>query len=285
MDYEAIPEGERLDIDKVINEEVELGENILYATPISAEETAKAISTLQGLFTENSDAAKTQTLIENINTSLAKTNSTQFYTGTTAKQNINNMIDIKDNIGRLTNYTNQLVVEEITNIINQYNEHLKNLKKNSRRELLEKTADNFNKENHEWDGFPKTKVYEIMDGVAVNGGATAPANDPEFEYFTGDQNTRYEYELIDSTSKDNEIKDDTGYVASVTTTYTNKYKVHKYKQIKCTNYLSCIQSPWDPTFEEIEAQFEKVGCPLPYNKNNPEIKNDPTKNDSWGLNL
>lgn len=286
MANDSIPAGERLDMKDVIAETVDLGENILYATPISAEETASILNQMKEVFAEGATAKTTQTLIDNLDTNLKSTNSNQFYNGDVAQQNINNMKNLKDDIGHLSNYTESIVVEEITNRITEYNEHLKNLKKNSRRELLEKAAAKFNEENHEWDGFPKKKAYKMRDGYSYDGGPTHPSYDPEFDYTTGDDNTEYVV-LVDESncsSKEEKICDPQGNVVQVSYISITGYIIHKYKRIKCTNFLSFIQSPWDPKFEDIEAQFDKVGCKVPYDRNNPEIKNDQTKNNSWGWN-
>lgn len=280
----SIDKGERLDIDPVINETVPLTKNVLTAIPISAEETEAIINNIKDQFAAGGFGSKSIQLIENIDPCLEKTSSKRFYSGEIAQQNRSNMTEIKENLTKLSQATNDIELDTVLTTIKSYNEHLNNIKKNARRELLEKKAAEFNAKNIDWSGFPKSKSYTFRDGYNINGGPNSPYEDSDFEYMNGDKNSRYEYDKNTPTSDSHEehTRDPEGNIVQTSHITTMTYNVHKYKQIDCTNGLACIQSPWDPTFEEIEEQFKKVGCPLPYEPS--DIVGDESKNNSWGWN-
>lgn len=279
-----ILDNERLDIDQVINKNCELSEYVLYATPINSDETASIINNLQDLFAEGALSSSTSELIDGIDPCLSKTNSNRFYKGETAQQNINNMTTVGEHINTLSSSVKEFNVDEITSLISQYNEALKDLKKDSRKKLLEAAAEAFNAKKEEWAGYPKTKTYRSNNGVSPY--PSYPGEDAEFGCcIPEDTHTEeYEYESTDSSSTQNETKDSEGNVISSYTDFSITYKVHKYKKIKYWDFFKIIQSPWDPSFKEIEEMFDKVGCEVPYDRNNPEIQADTSKNNSWGWN-
>ncbi len=281
----AIDAGERLDIDDVLSGAYDgvADANILYAVPIDIEQTINSITQMQDTF--DSYGTQTTELIDNANDVLAKTNSQAFYTGTEAQQNITNITDIGTTISEAGALIKDLAAEEMSSLITQYNEKLIDIKKNVRRQLLEDAAAEFNSENKEWEGYPKTKKYKYRDGWVEGGGAESPMYDSEFNYLMPDDSDteRYDVEIIDSSSTEDPFKDAEGNIVQMSYIEIRTYKVHKYKQITCTNGFKSIQSPWDPTFAEIEAQFDKVGCKVPYDRNNEQIANDQTKNNKWGI--
>ena len=86
-----IPAEERLDFDEVIGRTAPLTEYVLYAVSISKEDTSDIINQMKDLFTGEAVGTATNALIGNIDTSLSKTNSNQFYLGAEAQKNIGNM--------------------------------------------------------------------------------------------------------------------------------------------------------------------------------------------------
>lgn len=275
-----IPAEERLDFDEVIGRTAPLTEDVLYAAAISKEDTSSIINQMKDLFTGEAVGTATNALIGNIDTSLSKTNSNQFYLGAEAQKNIGNMNAIGENITALSNYSSQLDVAEIEGLIQSYNDNLLVLKQDARRCLLEQEANKFNEKKVEWDGFPKTKTYRTENGYGVDyGGATSPENDTEFHGLIGTDNEVYEYEFVDGSSYNKEITDSEGYVVDYVLVGKNTYRIHKYKYIKCNFGTRIIKSPWDPSFEEIEAQFDLVGCPVPYDRTHPQVQSCP--DGSW----
>jgi len=279
-----IADNERLSIDSVINKTCGLSEYLLYATPINPEETAAIINNLQDLFKEGAISSTTSGLIQEIDPCLKKTDSTRFYKGEVAQQNINNMTTVGENINTLSSAVNEFDVTEITSLINQYNEALKDLKKDSRKKLLETAANEFNEKHEEWEPYPKTKTYRTNNGMQSY--PSYPGEDSEFNYcYAEDDHTEeYDYEAIDSGSSQKDIKDSDGNVVQTINEYSTTYRVHKYKKIKYWDFFKIIQSPFDPSFKEIEAMFDKVGCEVPYDRNNPEIQADKNTGNNWGWN-
>lgn len=278
-----IADNEMLGIDSVISEDVALSKYVLYATPINEEETTGILNQLIAATTENQAITNTVGMINEIESTLSKTNSSQFYKGDIAQKNIGIMNEVGTDLNDILTSIGEFDISEIKRLVADYNSHLNNIKKNARRELLEKTAEDFNKENLEWEGYPKNKTYTNVDGMSINGGPRNPLEDSELN----PKNDNEEFEVdgpISSTSNTKDFKDDMGNIITQQTTYTNTYKIHKYKRIKCNFGLKHIQTWLDPTFEDIERQFEYVGCELPYDKEHPAIKNDGTKNNSLGWN-
>lgn len=275
----TIADEERLDFDAVINKTAPLSEYVLYATPISGQETAEIINQMKDLFTGEAVGTATNALIGNIDTSLSKTNSNQFYLGPEAQKNIGNMNTIGEHISDLSNYSSQIDVVQITGLIDQYNSSLSELKHDARRSLLEQAATTFNNKKVEWVDPPITKTYSWKDYEAY--AIQMPNDDPEFLAPT--ENEEYEFEEISFTSEKTDIirDPDTNEVISYSTLYRRKWKIHKYKKINCNKGFKKIKSPWDPTFEEIEAQFDLVGCPVPYDRNHPQVQACAEKNWEW----
>lgn len=279
-----IPAEERLDFDEVIGRTAPLTEYVLYAVSISKEDTSDIINQMKDLFTGEAVGNATNALIGNIDTSLSKTNSNQFYLGAEAQKNIGNMNAIGENITALSNYSSQLDVAEIEGLIQSYNDNLLVLKQDARRCLLEQAANEFNAKKEEWPDFPKTKTYRIEGGAGVgNNGATSPENDTEFRGLIGNDNEVYEYEFVDGTGYWQDLKDADGNVIPGEGYHVEKntYRIHKYKYIKCNWGSRVIKSPWDPSFEEIEAQFDLVGCPVPYDRTHPQVLASAESN--WGI--
>ena len=279
-----IADNEKLDIDSVINKTCGLSEYILYATPINPEETATIINNLQDLFGEGAISSSTSGLIQEIDPCLKKTDSTRFYKGEIAQQNINNMTTVGENINTLSSAVNEFNVTEITSLINQYNEALKDLKKDSRKKLLETAADEFNERKEEWPGYPKTKTYKTSNGMPSY--PSYPGDDSDFNYCREEDGDveEYKYEAIDSGSNQRDIKDNAGNVVQTIIESSTTYKVHKYKRIKYWDFFKIIQSPFDPSFKDIEGMFDKVGCKVPYDRYNPEIQADKNTGQNWGWN-
>lgn len=260
----AVAEDQMLDIDDVINETCELTKYTLYATEISNSNIG-TINSLKEIFSgEGTLPSQTTTMLDDIEPTLSKTNSQRFYSGQTAQTQITNVSEASENLQNLKSSVDSIDVDAISATIDSYNEHLANLKKNSRMKLLKEAAEKFNEEKNEWDGFSKTKKY-TTDGDLLGVG---PMYDSEFNYCCSTDTEEYEYEVISSDSKQEDIKDPNGVVMQ--TIYHNSitYRIHKYKRIKYWEGLGCIYSPLDPKFDEIEEMFGKVGLELPY---------DPTK--------
>ena len=256
----AVAEDQMLDIDDVINETCPLTEYTLYATEISKSNIG-TINSLKEIFSgEGTLPSQTTTMLDEVDPTLSKTNSQRFYSGQTAQNQINNVSDASGNLQGLKSSVENIDVDEISAVIDSYNEHLSNLKRDSRKKLLETAADAFNAKKVEWDGFPKTKTY-TTDGDTYGVG---PMYDDNFNYCCETDTEIYEYEVTNTSSTHEDIKDDSGMVMSTTYHSSVTYKIHKYKRIKYWNYFKIINSPWDPSFEEIEQLFNKVGEPLPY---------------------
>lgn len=272
---------QQLDIDAVLNESVNRDRYLLYALPLDYEEAYRLITNMKNEFEANAPTSIVKTRIDKIDSTLSKTNSEQFYLGTEAKKNIDNIKYIGELIKGLTNNFNELDIKNLEETINKYNETLKKLKKEVRRELLETAAAKFNAELNEYDGFPKEKKYKFVNGKVVDDDeapnptkATQPAYDSTFNCLKDDNMTKYKKENLETKNIDTDGND--GYEIII-----NNYKIHKYKQITCTSGLEHIQSCWDPTFEEIEAQFRAVGCEIPYDTS--LVAND-EKNNAWHWN-
>lgn len=274
----AVAEDQMLDIDDVINETCPLTEYTLYATEISKSNIG-TINSLKEIFSgEGTLPSQTTTMLDEVDPTLSKTNSQRFYSGQTAQNQINNVSDASGNLQGLKSSVENIDVDEISAVIDSYNEHLSNLKRDSRKKLLETAADAFNAKKVEWEGFPKTKTYTI-DGVTYGVG---PMYDDNFNYCCETDTEIYEYEVTNTSSTHEDIKDDSGMVMSTTYHSSITYKIHKYKRIKYWNFFKIINSPLDPTFEEIEQLFNKVGEPLPYDPS--KINGDVGKANEWGIN-
>lgn len=273
-----VAEDQMLDIDDVINETCPLTEYTLYATEISKSNIG-TINSLKEIFSgDGTLPSQTTTMLDEVDPTLSKTNSQRFYNGQTAQNQINNVSEASGNLQGLKSSVDNINVDAISAAIDSYNEHLSNLKRDSRKKLLETAADAFNAKKVEWEGFPKTKTYKT-DGDTYGVG---PMNDDNFNYCCETDTEIYEYEVTNTSSTREDIKDDSGMVMS--TTYHNSvtYKIHKYKRIKYWNFFKIINSPLDPTFEEIEQLFNKVGEPLPYDPS--KINGDVGKANGWGIN-
>lgn len=274
----AVAEDQMLDIDDVINETCPLTKYTLYATEISKSNIG-TINSLKEIFSgEGTLPSQTTTMLDEVDPTLSKTNSQRFYSGQTAQNQINNVSDASGNLQGLKSSVENIDVDEISAVIDSYNEHLSNLKRDSRKKLLETAADAFNAKKVEWEGFPKTKTYTI-DGVTYGVG---PMYDDNFNYCCETDTEIYEYEVTNTSSTHEDIKDDSGMVMSTTYHSSITYKIHKYKRIKYWNFFKIINSPLDPTFEEIEQLFNKVGEPLPYDPS--KINGDVGKANEWGIN-
>ncbi len=273
-----VAEDQMLDIDDVINETCPLTEYTLYATEISKSNIG-TINSLKEIFSgEGTLPSQTTTMLDEVDSTLSKTNSQRFYSGQTAQNQINNVSEASGNLQGLKSSVDNINVDAISAAIDSYNDHLSNLKRDSRKKLLETAADAFNAKKVEWEGFPKTKTY-TTDGDTYGVG---PMYDDNFNYCCETDTEIYEYEVTNTNSTREDIKDDSGMVMS--TTYHNSvtYKIHKYKRIKYWNFFKIINSPLDPTFEEIEQLFNKVGEPLPYDPS--KINGDVGKANGWGIN-
>lgn len=273
----AVAEDQMLDIDDVINETCPLTEYTLYATEISKSNIG-TINSLKEIFSgEGTLPSQTTSILDEVDPTLSKTNSQRFYSGQTAQTQITNVSEASENLQNLKSSVDSINVDAISATIDSYNEHLSNLKRDSRKKLLETAADAFNEKKVEWEGFPKTKTYKT-DGVSIVG----PIYDDEFNNCCKTDTEIYEYEVVESSSTAEDIKDNNGMVMS--TIYHNSitYRIHKYKRIKYWNYFKIINSPWDPSFEEIEQLFNKVGEPLPYDPS--KINGDVGKANEWGIN-
>lgn len=274
----AVAEDQMLDIDDVINETCPLTEYTLYATEISKSNIG-TINSLKEIFSgEGTLPSQTTTMLDEVDPTLSKTNSQRFYSGQTAQNQINNVLDASGNLQGLKSSVENIDVDEISAVIDSYNEHLSNLKRDSRKKLIETAADAFNAKKVEWEGFPKTKTYTI-DGETYGVG---PMYDDNFNYCCETDTEIYEYEVTNTSSTHEDIKDDSGMVMSTTYHSSVTYKIHKYKRIKYWNFFKIINSPLDPTFEEIEQLFNKVGEPLPYDPS--KINGDVGKANEWGIN-
>lgn len=274
----TVAEDQMLDIDDVINETCPLTKYTLYATEISKSNIG-TINSLKEIFSgEGTLPSQTTTMLDEVDPTLSKTNSQRFYSGQTAQNQINNVSDASGNLQGLKSSVENIDVDEISAVIDSYNEHLSNLKRDSRKKLIETAADAFNAKKVEWEGFPKTKTYTI-DGVTYGVG---PMYDDNFNYCCETDTEIYEYEVTNTSSTHEDIKDDSGMVMSTTYHSSITYKIHKYKRIKYWNFFKIINSPLDPTFEEIEQLFNKVGEPLPYDPS--KINGDVGKANEWGIN-
>lgn len=273
-----VAEDQMLDIDAVINETCPLTEYTLYATEISKSNIG-TINSLKEIFSgEGTLPSQTTTMLDEVDPTLSKTNSQRFYSGQTAQNQINNVSEASGNLQGLKSSVEKIDVDAISAAIDSYNDHLSNLKRDSRKKLLETAADAFNAKKVEWEGFPKTKTY-TTDGDTYGVG---PTYDNELNNCIDTDTEEYQCEVTNTSSTREDIKDDSGMVMS--TTYHNSvtYRIHKYKRIKYWNFFKIINSPLDPTFEEIEQLFNKVGEPLPYDPS--KINGDVGKANGWGIN-
>ena len=273
-----VAEDQMLDIDDVINETCPLTEYTLYATEISKSNIG-TINSLKEIFNgEGTLPSQTASILDEIDPTLSKTNSQRFYSGQTAQTQITNVSETSEHLQNLKSSVDSINVDAISATIDSYNEHLSNLKRDSRKKLLETAADAFNAKKVEWKGFPKTKTYKTDGDTSYVG----PIYDDEFNNCNETDTEIYEYDVVESSSTPEDIKDNNGMVMS--TIYHNSitYKIHKYKRIKYWNYFKIINSPKDPTFEQIEQLFNKVGEPLPYDPS--KINGDVGKANEWGIN-
>ena len=265
MDNMEVADDQKLDMDDVINENCPLDKYTLYASEISGDDNIGIINSLQQIFTgEDTLITKTSTMLDDVSPTLSKTKSQRFFSGTTAQDQINNVSAASLNLKKLNNAINNVDVKKIESAIDSYNEHLANLKKNSRMKLLKDAAEKFNDEKNEWKGYPTTKKY-TTDGDLSGVG---PMYDPDFNHCYSTDIEEYEYEVVSTDSKPEDIKDPNGVFMQ--TIYHNSitYRIHKYKRVKYWEWVDWLYSPLDPKFDEIEEMFRKVGLELPY---------DPTK--------
>ena len=156
----AVAEDQMLDIDDVINEKCQLSKYTLYATEISKSNIG-TINSLKDIFNgEGTLPSQTTSILDEIDPTLSKTNSQRFYSGQTAQTQITNVSETSEHLQNLKSSVDSINVDAISATIDSYNEHLSNLKGDSRKKLLETAADAFNAKKVEWKGFPKTKTYK-----------------------------------------------------------------------------------------------------------------------------
>ncbi len=308
---------QRLPIDKVlngsleglystlsgINDETSLekyktdAQNILYASPINKSAVQTTIGNMKNLFNQGAEGPTTIDLITNMDTTLSATNSNKFYNGDVAKQKINSMKDIQGNVTTLQTYLyNELDTNDVYLTIDKYNEKLDDLRTKLRRELLEAARRAFNNKKIEAEP-KKTKTYTYT--ITGNQSQAGQKTHPSQEFLNSDTYV-YEFKKIDSSTSDttitvaapttpNQAYNGTTTSSSTPTptttqTQTDTWEIYKYKFIKnTTNMCPHIQSPLDPSFDEIEQCFYNSGATeyIPYDKS---LIKDKTKNNSWGWN-
>lgn len=239
---------------------------ILYADYIDSAAAVSAFNSLVDLGAEGGLCKNTFELITTNDSLMSKTNSNQFYNGAEAQKQFSNMEQIGFKFEQIAQYVNSSdELSEIENGIKQYNAKLTELKKKCRRKLLQNTAEQFNKEKHEWEGFPKRKTYKYSSDSGSS--IIVPPDDPEFNFCVGDNSEEYEWDMVDSSTTREDFKDDTGMIYHTCYHYKNTYEVHKYKFIKYWNFFKGWDTKWfDPDVEEMEQLFAKVGADLPYDK-------------------
>ena len=236
---------------------------ILYADYINKDQTVASFNSLVDLGAEGGICQSTSELITTNDSLMSATNSNQFYNGTKAQQQFDNMNVISFKFDQIKNYVTSS--EELTAIqsgIDNYNDKLTTLKANCRKKLLQNEAEKFNKAKHEWEGFPKTKTYRYTS--YDNQDYYMPTSDSEFNCCVGDNSEEYEWEVTSSNTETINERDDTGMIYNTYYKYSVTYTIHKYKFIKYWNFFKNWDSWFDPDVKEIEALYAKVGASLPY---------------------
>lgn len=284
-------ESQSLTIEGVLNGAyTEPSTDILYAKKIDVDTVLTKIDIIKNMSDSKSEA-KT-----NINNSINKMyevlsgtdSSKPFYTNTAAQLNIQNMKDIQSEVNNIASISNEINKNEIRSTIDTYNEEMMKLKKNVRDKLLQKAADEFNAQKNEWDGFPIIKTYSTQDGVPRRTddnpkGCDSPYND--VRWMDDSDTVEYEFEYLGGNSISKEIPDAEGNPTGMTTTRSyDRWKIHKYKKITYAKWFKEITSPLDPTYENIEKQFDDVHATLPYVPSKIP-KDDSVDQSRWGINI
>lgn len=232
-------DSQKLSIDSVIKGTCGQTADILYAEFIDTSAIENCINNLTETFDVNSEVNNTNELISNITGNLEKTNSNRFSTGSSAATNINNLNDISTNLTTLIDGVNNIDFEAIKSIAQQYNEKLEELKKDTRIKLLRDAADVWNKAKNIKS---ETTVYYPSDWPPMN---VTAIFDSSVVY------TEFEYVGVSQQ-------------AGTFTAAVLEYKQKDYKIIKYWDGLKNVHWFKDPGFDEVEAMFDEVGCPLPY---------------------
>lgn len=146
-EYRAGNDDEKLSIKSVLEETADDSDlSVLYASKIDVGAAEQAIDDYLSKVNENAKQAKEE--ISEVESILAGTNSKRFYSGETASNNIKNLQTASANMDTLLEKNNAIDKENIINVINQYNEKLKQLKKKCRLKYLQKAADDYNNGRH-----------------------------------------------------------------------------------------------------------------------------------------
>lgn len=220
---------------------------VLYADTIDADAVSKIIDNLAVVTSEGGLGPSTSTLIRDNDEMMAASNSQRFYTGEVAQAQFTAMEDVNAKLSTLLGNVDAIYNNKaaILSSIETYNTRLKELKKECRITLLRNAADRWNLEKH----VEKTKrvysspFYPMKETVI---GAS------EYVY---SEPTNIQTNQVQTSSD------------SFAISYTYDYDRIYYKIIKYWNGLKNISWFKDPGFAEVEAMFEEVGAPLPYNKN------------------
>ena len=191
------------------------------------------------------DSDKVITLIGEIDATLSATNSEAFYTGETAKPNIEKMKTALENTAQGKSKIGSMDSGEVTSIIKTFNEELRGKREETRLLLLKKTINEIN----------GTRIGK-----------------PKYEYYSG-------YDPLSSDFPSNGQRDETGYcVWTVESTYEGEGAADG--SIYCATAILKISVDVSgftkANFKEMENIIEKfqsvTGKGLPYDKN--RIVND-----------
>lgn len=147
INISGVNDDEKLSIESVLNGTADESDiSVLYASKIDVAEAEKKIDDF--ISNLKSSVDETTEKIDDMERILALTNSKSFYLGTTAKKNVDNVLQARNNLENLVKKSNAIDKEEILKVINKYNEQLTILKKKCRLKYLQAKADEYNNEHH-----------------------------------------------------------------------------------------------------------------------------------------
>ena len=193
-------------------------------------------STIFNSFVESAESATSSimTSIKDIEGILSETQSDTFYSGTTAKNEINKLHTLSSNIEEFKTRLEKLEPSELKNRIEEYNEKYIRLKKLTRINLLQKRINVINNENILYENY--SERY-----------------DPPITQSTIPHDTVY-YE-------DNKYRVEVTYKATPSGSQIN------FNQYKMTvNKYIFLQYSTTDSYQTLEELIESVGQTLPYDK-------------------
>ena len=213
-------------IGDVLNGHITHDANVLYAPKIDKEAFLTALRNLKKNVSDT--VRKSDEKIHTIDEGLAATNSKRFYRNAIATKQVSNLNAMSKNMGDLMKLLGNISEDQISKIIDRYNASLVGIKKATRKELLEKKANQVN-------------GHKLIKSEITK------------KFYDDDEDHSYYHEETNGTTKIITKR----YETDITNDYgRNQYvtKIDTYVWVQCSDNPSVT-----------EGRFTEMGIELPYN--------------------